>query len=272
MDRDRQNVLNNDGSDRPHYERVQIVNRWQTAVRVERILSGLCLAGAMIGVFKLADAVDTTLAVACCMLTAAALVYAALRYWRERTMIRRLRRRHPELWECEGGCTECECIRLIGHECSRFSKRRIGCGISLFLLMLCGLGMLQTMCGYVANSRVKSSNSNAKCVYDAIITWQNDAEERGKDVSPETEIYYISEEMTPDEDSVAYNVYRYFQDAPYWCAVVCDDEGKILYTFYSNEEITEDELVPMEREQQKKIETNLFTRGEVVGWYAPQEE
>ena len=62
MEHDRQNVLNNDGSDRPHYERVQIVNRWQTAVRVERILSGLCLAGAMIGVFKLADAVDTTLA------------------------------------------------------------------------------------------------------------------------------------------------------------------------------------------------------------------
>jgi len=83
-------------------------------------------------------------------------------------------------------------------------------------------------------------------------------------------IYYISEAMTPDENSVAYNIYRYLSNnGDYWCAVVCDEEGKILYTFYSKKEITEDELVPMSAEQQRDIETNLFTRGEVVGWYAP---
>lgn len=267
MDRDRQNVLNNDGSDRTHYERVQIVNRWQTVFAIERILSLLCLIAVMIVIFRLADAWDTTLGAACCMLTAAALVYAALRYWRSHIMMGRLRKKHPEIWECEGGCAECECIRRLEHECGQFSKKRMICGVILFLLMLCALWMLQTMYGYVANSRVKSFNSNAKSVYNAVTTWQSEMKALDKDLPLETGIYYISAEMTPDEDSVAYNIHRYFHSGDYWCAIVCDDEGEILYTFFSAEKITEDELVPMSAEQQREIEANLFTRGEVVGWY-----
>lgn len=147
-------------------------------------------------------------------------------------------------------------------------------GILVLLVFLSvGAFLFYALLDFVASDKVNSANSCARMVYNAVTAWQTESEAYDKDIPLKTEIYYISEEMTPDEESVAYNIYLYFSNnGDYWCAVVCDEDGEILYTFYSEEEITEDELVPMEREQQKKIETNLFTRGEVVGWYAPQEE
>lgn len=131
-----------------------------------------------------------------------------------------------------------------------------------------GCMLFQAMLGFVAVGRVTSANSCARMVHNAILAWQEELAALDKEITLQTEIYHIYDGMPPDKESVAYNIYRYLSD-DYWCAVVCDEEGKILYTFYSNEEITEDELVPMSAEQQRDIETNLFTRGEVVGWYTP---
>lgn len=147
-------------------------------------------------------------------------------------------------------------------------------GIMVLLCFLSGGAFLfYAMLGFVATGMVTSANNGARMVHSAILAWQEKMTELDEEIPLETSIYHIYDGMTPDEESAAYNIYRYFQNnGEYWCAVVCDEEGEILYTFYSNEEITEDELTPVEREQQKEIETNLFTRGEVVGWYAPQEE
>lgn len=133
-----------------------------------------------------------------------------------------------------------------------------------------GCMLFQALLGFVAVGRAASANSRARMVHNAVLAWQEEMAELDKEITLQTEIYHIYDGLTPDEASVAYNIYRYFPNhGDYWCAIVCDDEGKILYTFFSNEEITEDELTPMTTEQQKKIEANLFTRGEVVGWYTP---
>lgn len=148
-------------------------------------------------------------------------------------------------------------------------------GILVLLVFLSvGAFLFYAMLGFVATSKVASANASARSVHTAILIWQEEMAELDEEIPLETGIYHIYDGMMPDEDSIAYNIYRYYQNnGDYWCAVVCDEGGEILYTFYSNEEITEDELTPMTTEQQRKIETNWLTRGEVVGWYAaPQED
>lgn len=155
-------------------------------------------------------------------------------------------------------------VRLQENE--KKHTQRLGCLWALIPVLATGVILLESMLGFVANARVSTMNSNARYVYQTATQWQQEQDECNLPFALQTQIINCS--VPAEEGSFA----AYLQDMTSlqeYCAIVCDEDGKVQYALYAKIPITENQLTPMTLEEQRRIESSLFTRGQAVGCYRP---
>ncbi len=155
-------------------------------------------------------------------------------------------------------------VRL--RETEKRHTQRLGCLWTLIPALAIGMIVVESMLGFVANARVNSINATAHSVYDAAVQWQYEQDENGLPSALETQIVDCS--LPAEKGSFA----AYLQDMTAieeYCAVICDKDGNVQYALYAKIPITENQLTPMTLEEQRRIESSLFTRGQAVGCYRP---
>ncbi|HAG13114.1 MAG TPA: hypothetical protein DCG49_04540 [Ruminococcus sp.] len=151
------------------------------------------------------------------------------------------------------------------------NSKKLGLCAVLLFLFFCGVSVLYSMIHYVAHSKADTLNAEARDVWAAASQWCTDCRENEIPVEPGTYIGCFTDEVT-DADTLAAAIRQYApSEKPHWYAVVIAPSGKIQYTFYKAEKITETDLTPMSKEQQIAYLSTLTHQKDAVGWYEPQD-
>ena len=106
--------------------------------------------------------------------------------------------------------------------------------IVFFVLAVIGYWLYSEMLGYTAHSRVKSYLANARMIYEITQLWQEEG-----NPPLQSHIRQLGTEALEDSFS-EYLDMCFRQDG--WYAIECDADGNALCVWYSQSEITKDEL------------------------------
>ena len=138
----------------------------------------------------------------------------------------------------------------------------------------CCVMLIYFMMQTTANSRVETYNSMARSVYQSAVTYQEDTAASEPDTRLETVIIPPDETGEPGSFVYAMRNLYYSDSAKYWCAIICDEQGKPTDTYISMKELTPDMLTPQNRDEQRKTASSPFSRDNLIGYYhaEPKEE
>ncbi|MBQ3843174.1 MAG: hypothetical protein II820_10865 [Ruminiclostridium sp.] len=156
-----------------------------------------------------------------------------------------------------------------GNEVRRSVSRRavVILVISAVLLLTCVYFLANTMLGFTAYSRYDALCAKAGCVYDAaahII-------ETGGMKRMSTQVQCTGSRNGIDEH-ITKCQFLERDDYGKWYAIVCDDNGELLYTLFSESRIDINNIgLPDKNEQISRL-GNLFLQGTAVGFFTGQQD
>ena len=157
---------------------------------------------------------------------------------------------------------------------SKAEKIVLRCILGAFLcfVVFAGGTMLVSMYRSIARSKVYAANSNAKFVCKAFYAAVEDMDEEGQLEEHSKEIYNGRFDDTAEEGSLEYNMHMYFSEECYY-TIVTDGNWHVLYTLWSRQPITPDEIRVYEFDAQLRFMRSLFTdHSELVGYYENKDE
>ncbi len=263
----------------------ELVNKWLNKRYGERAgISMLCVAAAAgIGFLAFRYAGSNAFALTVAGVAAMLLIMQIALNLHAKITLHQLHEAHPELWDIKNRYTGHSPLDQVEYY-TKIQKKWAGCG-GIMLLVLCAavaLGVNMFLSTFAA-ARVELLNKNAKNVYITVNTWLE--QPQNADFSlPQTLIVNFDEEYPEGslEDAMQDTLQsesRYIRtgmrvtrvpagSVDGGCAVLRDETGEILYTFWSETPLTEADLVPADADTQLKQEHSLSGSG-TVGWFAP---
>ena len=264
----------------------ELVNKWLNRRNTERtVISMLCVAAAAgIGLLIYKKAVGAVLPLILGVIAGMIIVLLVTLGIHEAVMLRRLQQSNPELWENGGRSPGFSPLENLEHY-NKAQKKRAGCGGSM-LLILCAAGVIgfSLFRDTLAAARVEELNRYAKMVCTIANTWQTQQEEAGNPTELYTVLVNYGEEYAKGSLEEALltalkteSMYiRRGNDitrvpagvAEGGCAILCDENGRILYTCWCDSPLSEEDLVPLDYDTQYEQERSFSGEG-TVGWYTP---
>lgn len=115
-----------------------------------------------------------------------------------------------------------------------------------------------------ALTKVEEANDNAFKVGQTATLWRTDQRSKGNEAVLYTVIVNGFQTYAPDSLEAALSV-RCTPDGG--CAIVCDENGHLIYAFWSEAPLTEEDLVPTDAKKQREQAARMFDDEAVVGWH-----
>ncbi len=272
--------------DKGQSSELKIANQWLHRQHKVRLLITLSCIFAAIGLSFLCirSGIDGAFRIAVLIFVGMILVANMLLRLHDRRALRRLEEQHPELWDENAKYVEYSPINRI-RGLNQAQKKQLGCGgTALLILGAIALFIGSSVLGFFAQARLTQMDKNAKAVYVTANTWFHQQKEAGVEITPQTVIVNFGEEYEKGsleanmlETMKVESTYRRFNGKVYrtpdgvvkgGCAILCDENGTILYAFWSETPLTEADLVPVEYEIRYEQECSLWGDN-AIGWYAP---
>lgn len=111
---------------------------------------------------------------------------------------------------------------------------------------------------------VNEANENAFKVGQTATLWRADQKSKGNDTTLYTVIVDGTQTYAPESLEAALSVRCPPEGS---CAIVCDENGLLVYAFWSEGPLTEEDLAPTDAAEQRKIAGKLFGDEEIIGWH-----
>lgn len=148
--------------------------------------------------------------------------------------------------------------------------RTLGCG-SFLLIVFCGGAMLlAAMMGSVASSKLSTLNTSARFVCNAANAYLTEMYEKCTPIAVPAGTYIIHGTDTFEEGSLEWGIEQYFPDVRRygWYALEFDDSGNVVAAWISKKKLTESDLIPTDRDEQRKLLRSFTHQDEAIGYYA----